>query len=213
MAPMALDLAARLAETPLIAMITEPDAPAVPEVVVELAAAGIPAAEITLTTASALETLRRSAGVAPILLGAGTVLTPELARKAVDAGADYLLTPGVVPDVLAEAERLGVPVVSGAFTLTEILDAHRRGAALVKLFPAWLGGPRYVAGIHFALPQIPLVPTGGVDRDNAAAFVEVGATAVALGGALIGDALRGGDIGQVRKNSEDLIRLIGKNRD
>jgi 2-dehydro-3-deoxyphosphogluconate aldolase/(4S)-4-hydroxy-2-oxoglutarate aldolase len=115
----------------------------------------------------------------------------------------------VIPEVLAEAGRLGVPVVCGAFTLTEVLAAHRLGAALVKLFPAWLGGPAYVAAITNALPHIPLVPTGGVELETVGAFVAAGATAVAIGRPVVGDALHGGDLDGVRTRARALLAAAG----
>ena len=201
-----------LAEVPLIAMITEPDSPSVPDVVVALGAAGVPAVEITLTSPGALDAVRRSVATRSTLVGAGTVLTPAIARQAVEAGADYLLTPGVLPDVMAEANRLGVPLVCGAFTLTEVLTAWRGGAQLVKLFPAWLGGPAYVAAISLALPEVPLVPTGGVTRGQIKDYVAAGATALALGREIVGDALHGGDVSGVARRAAEFKAIVDEAR-
>lgn len=197
-----------LAEVPLIAMITEPDAPRLPDVVAALGAAGVAAVEITLTSPGALDAVRRSVATRSALVGAGTVLTPAIARQAVEAGADYLLTPGVLPDVMAEANRLGVPLVCGAFTLTEVLAAWRGGAQLVKLFPAWLGGPPYVASISRALPEVPLVPTGGVTRGQIKDYLVAGAAALALGREIVGDALDGGDVVAVAQRATELKAIL-----
>jgi 2-dehydro-3-deoxyphosphogluconate aldolase/(4S)-4-hydroxy-2-oxoglutarate aldolase len=204
---MSLDLRHELAGSPVVAMITEPDAPAVPDVVTELSAGGIRAVEITLTTPGALDAVRRSVATGTALIGAGTILTTDLARQAVDAGADYLLTPGVIPDVLAESARLGVPTVCGAFTLTEVLTAWQLGATLVKLFPAWLGGPAYVTALSAAFPHIPIVPTGGVEPGNIASFFRAGAAAVAVGRPLIGDSLRTGNATDVKRRAAEILSI------
>ncbi|MFI6638945.1 bifunctional 4-hydroxy-2-oxoglutarate aldolase/2-dehydro-3-deoxy-phosphogluconate aldolase [Streptomyces sp. NPDC050504] len=202
------ELAAEVAATPLIAMLTEPDSPAVPAVTEELGKAGIRAVEITLTSPNALDAVRRSVATGAALVGAGTVRDRETARRAVDAGAHYLLTPGVLPDVLDEAGKLGVPVVCGAFTTTEVMEAWRLGAALVKLFPARLGGPAYLASLTMAFGDIPIVPTGGITADDLADYFAAGAHAAALGRPLVGDALHGGDPADVRHRAADLLDRV-----
>ncbi|WP_228972966.1 bifunctional 4-hydroxy-2-oxoglutarate aldolase/2-dehydro-3-deoxy-phosphogluconate aldolase [Streptomyces sp. DH12] len=203
-----VDLAAETAGTPLIAMLTEPESPAVPAVTEELGKAGIRAVEITLTSPGALDSLRLAVATGAALVGAGTVRDRETARRAVDAGAHYLLTPGVLPDVLDEAGALGVPVVCGAFTTTEVMEAWRLGAALVKLFPARLGGPAYLASLTMAFGDIPLVPTGGITADDLVDYFAAGAHAAALGRPLVGDALHGGDLAGVRHRTTDLLDRV-----
>ncbi|WP_371243918.1 bifunctional 4-hydroxy-2-oxoglutarate aldolase/2-dehydro-3-deoxy-phosphogluconate aldolase [Streptomyces pimonensis] len=202
------DLAAEVAGTPLIAMLTEPESPAVPAVTEELGKAGVRAVEITLTSPNALDAVRRSVVTGAALVGAGTVRDRETARRAVEAGAHYLLTPGVLPDVLDEAGSLGVPVVCGAFTTTEVMEAWRLGAALVKLFPARLGGPAYLASLTMAFGDIPLVPTGGITADDLADYFAAGAHAAALGRPLVGDALHGGNLADVRHRAADLLDRV-----
>ncbi|MBU3864079.1 bifunctional 4-hydroxy-2-oxoglutarate aldolase/2-dehydro-3-deoxy-phosphogluconate aldolase [Streptomyces sp. 4503] len=202
------ELAAAVAASPLIAMLTEPDSPAVPVVTEELGKAGIRAVEITLTSPNALDAVRRSVATGATLVGAGTVRDRETARHAVDAGAHYLLTPGVLPDVLDEAGTLGVPVVCGAFTTTEVMEAWRLGAALVKLFPARLGGPAYLASLTMAFGDIPIVPTGGITADDLIDYFAAGAHAAALGRPLVGDALRGGNPADVRHRAADLLAQV-----
>lgn len=203
-----LDLATEVLASPLIAMITEPDSPAVPAVTEQLGGAGIRAVEITLTSPDALATVERAVATGAALIGAGTVRDRETAVRAVDAGAHYLLTPGVVPEVLEEAERLQVPVVCGAFTTTEVMDAWRRGAALVKLFPARLGGPPYLASLVMAFADIPLVPTGGITAEDVEEYFRAGARAAALGRPLVGDSLRGGRIPDVASRAAELLRRV-----
>ena len=136
------------------------------------------------------------------------MLSPEDARRAVGAGAQYLVTPTFVPAVLEAAASLGVPVVPGALTPTEVQAAHEAGAAFVKLFPAGLGGPRYLKLIRDPLPQIPLIPTGGVSIEDAAAYLAAGAVAVGLGSQLSGDACAGGALSELAARAERLVALL-----
>lgn len=155
--------------------------------------AGIRAVEFPLTTPGALVALRTLRGRRPDLLaGAGTVITPADAAEAVNAGAQFLVAPCIRPDTLAAAAELGVPLIPGAFTATEIALALECGAELIKLFPATLG-PSYLRALRDPLPQARLVPTGGVGIDAIAEFLRAGAFAVALGSPLLADALDTGD--------------------
>ncbi len=171
---------------------------------------GVRVVEVALTTPGALGALETLCSAAPqeAAIGAGTVLTAQAARDAVQAGACYLVTPAVLPDVIAAAADLGVPVLAGAFTPTEILSAHRAGAQLVKLFPAATGGPAYLKAVRDPLPHIPLVPTGGIAVDEVPRYLAAGATAVGLGGQLIGDALDDGDLGELARRARQLSHLL-----
>jgi predicted metal-dependent phosphotriesterase family hydrolase len=133
---------------------------------------------------------------AGITLGAGTVLEPETAHAAIDAGASYLVSPTVGLDVIERARRRGVAALPGAFTPTEILRAWRAGADAVKLFPASVGGPAYLRAVKAPLAEVPLVPTGGVGLEEIGRYLYAGALAVGLGGPLVGDAGEGGDLGR-----------------
>jgi 2-dehydro-3-deoxyphosphogluconate aldolase/(4S)-4-hydroxy-2-oxoglutarate aldolase len=149
-------------------------------------AGGIKAVEITFTVPGAPGVIRRvkkELGES-ILLGAGTVLTPEQAEDAVDAGALYLIAPNTDEKVIGAAKRLGVPMIPGAFTPTEVVKAWDLGAYAVKVFPASLGGAAYIRALRAPLPHIPLVPTGGVDERTVGEFFRAGAFAVGAGGAL-----------------------------
>jgi 2-dehydro-3-deoxyphosphogluconate aldolase/(4S)-4-hydroxy-2-oxoglutarate aldolase len=152
-----------------------------------LLAGGITAQEFTLTNPHALEALAEVQRELPgeLLTGAGTVLDADMAQSALAAGAEFLVTPAFLPDVIMVGRRAGVPVVSGAFTPTEILGAWRAGADLVKVFPAGGVGPAYIKDILGPLPTIPLVPTGGVNLRNCAAFLAAGAYTVAIGSSLV----------------------------
>lgn len=156
-----------------------------------LLAGGITAQEFTLTNPRALEALTEVQRELPgkLLVGAGTVLDANMAQSALAAGAEFLVTPAFLPDVIMVGRDAGVPVISGAFTPTEILGAWRAGADLVKVFPAGGVGPTYIKDILGPLPTIPLVPTGGVNLRNCAAFLAAGAYTVAIGSSLVSKEL------------------------
>jgi 2-dehydro-3-deoxyphosphogluconate aldolase/(4S)-4-hydroxy-2-oxoglutarate aldolase len=118
-------------------------------------------------------------------IGAGSVLDPETARTAILAGAEFVVTPTVNTAVIELCNRYAVPTVIGAFTPTEMLTAWQAGASYVKVFPASVGGPRYLKDVRGPLPQLKLIPTGGVDLDNAAEFIRAGAAAIAVGSNLV----------------------------
>jgi 2-dehydro-3-deoxyphosphogluconate aldolase/(4S)-4-hydroxy-2-oxoglutarate aldolase len=149
-------------------------------------AGGIKAVEITFTVPSATSVIRRVKHEfgESVLLGAGTVLTPEEVEDAVDAGALYLIAPNTDEKVIGAAKRLGVPIIPGAFTPTEVVRAWDLGADAIKIFPASVGGPSYIRALRAPLPHIPLIPTGGVDDKTVGDFFRAGAFAVGAGGAL-----------------------------
>jgi 2-dehydro-3-deoxyphosphogluconate aldolase/(4S)-4-hydroxy-2-oxoglutarate aldolase len=142
-------------------------------VAAELVEAGVQVLEITVDTPGALDAIRRWRDRTTVI--AGTVRTPAEARAAADAGAAALVSPVLVPGLAADTQ---LPVVPGALTPTEIETAWRAGARLVKLFPGSLGGPDYVRSVHTVLSDVPLLVSGGVRADNAAAFLAAGAAAV-----------------------------------
>ncbi|WP_216896989.1 bifunctional 4-hydroxy-2-oxoglutarate aldolase/2-dehydro-3-deoxy-phosphogluconate aldolase [Nocardia alni] len=146
-----------------------------------LAGAGIRAVELTFTTPDVLEALRSAAASARAVVGAGTVLTGEQAEAAIDAGARFLVTPGLRPAVARAAGRHDIPVVMGAFTPSEVMDALDMGAAAVKIFPARALGPGYLKDLHGPFPDAALIPSGGVNAGNAAEFLAHGAAAVTAG--------------------------------
>jgi 2-dehydro-3-deoxyphosphogluconate aldolase/(4S)-4-hydroxy-2-oxoglutarate aldolase len=155
--------------------------------------AGITALEVTLTSRGALDALAGLCRQLPksVAVGAGTVLTADDAKAAVDAGAAFLVSPLFDPEL---GGGFGVPFYPGALTPTEIFAAHRSGAPLVKLFPAATVGPRYVKDLHAPLPDVRIMPTGGIDIADIATWLGNGASAVGLGGPLLGDSVTGGDL-------------------
>ena len=188
---------AQLAVPGVVAIARGVEADTVEAIAEALLRAGIRAFEVTLNepTDRALSGIERVAarfGGDELLVGAGTVLSREAGQRALDAGARFLVMPHTDPDLVAWAAALGVPVFPGALTPTEVLAAWRAGATAVKLFPASVAGPAAIREIHGPLPDIPLIPTGGVSADNAAAFIKAGAVAIGVGGWLIGDGRPGG---------------------
>jgi 2-dehydro-3-deoxyphosphogluconate aldolase / (4S)-4-hydroxy-2-oxoglutarate aldolase len=167
----------------ILAVVRAPRIPDPAELCAALAAGGIRAVEFTFTTPNLPEILAAAAGArAPGRhIGAGTVVTAEQAVAAIDAGAEFLVTPAVRAEVAAVAERRGVPIFLGAFTPTEVMQAVDLGAAAVKIFPASALGPRYLKDLHGPYPDVRLVPSGGVSSGNARAFLDHGAFAVCCG--------------------------------
>jgi 2-dehydro-3-deoxyphosphogluconate aldolase/(4S)-4-hydroxy-2-oxoglutarate aldolase len=157
------------------------------EVAEILAAAGLEVIEVTFTVpdaAAVISILRRR--FPNILVGAGTVINSAIAEEAVDAGAQFLLSPSLSPGMVDVARRRGVLAVPGAFTPTEVLHALDGGAELIKIFPAETGGPRHIRAILAPLPQARLLPTGGVTPENVGEWLKAGAVAVGIGAALVG---------------------------
>lgn len=152
---------------------------------------GITALEFTLTNQEAFDAIRqvRADLGANAVVGAGTVLDRQQAGKAIEAGAEFLVTPTFEPDVIACGREQAVPVVCGAFTPSEILHASQQGAAFVKVFPVRSLGPAYIKDVLAPLPDLRLVPTGGVGLDNCAAFIQAGAFTVAVGSSLVDERL------------------------
>ncbi|MEV4285902.1 bifunctional 4-hydroxy-2-oxoglutarate aldolase/2-dehydro-3-deoxy-phosphogluconate aldolase [Nonomuraea bangladeshensis] len=200
-----------LAALPVIAIIRAAASRHLNAVLETLAGAGVRAMEVTMTTPGAAEAIRWAAGggLPGVAIGAGTVLDADAARQAVDAGAGYLITPAVLPEVIGEGRRLGVPVLPGAFTPTEILQAWSQGAAMVKVFPAGAaGGPGYIKDVRAPLPQIPLVPTGGIGTGDVPGYLRAGARAVGMGSPLLGDACADGDTAALAARAERLVETV-----
>ena len=171
----------------IVAVVRSPDSLQLVEVVRALADGGVRVVEITMTVPDALDVLRRvrQAHGDRVLLGAGTVLDPETARAVLLAGAEFIVAPTINLDVIRLCRRYDKLVMPGAFTPTEILTAWEAGADLVKVFPADVVGPAFFKAVRAPLPQVRLMPTGGVDLATAAAFLKAGACCLGVGGQLV----------------------------
>ena len=189
----------RLRELKLIAVVRCTDEQVEP-VVHALLDGGVAAIEITFSVPSAPAHIARIAQSFGdrVVLGAGTVRTARNAADALDAGATYLVAPNTDFDVIKLCHERDVPVVPGAFTPTEIENAWRAGADAVKLFPAGIVGIPYLKAIRAPMPDVPIVPTGGVNADNAADWLRAGAVALGVGSKLVlKDALAAGDYARI----------------
>jgi 2-dehydro-3-deoxyphosphogluconate aldolase/(4S)-4-hydroxy-2-oxoglutarate aldolase len=180
--------------------------------VVALNEGGIRAVELTLTTPGILTELAHTdiACRAPgAVLGVGTVLTAEQADDAIDAGAQFLVTPALSEDVARAAAARGVPVIMGALTPTEVRAAIDMGAAAVKIFPARALGPDYLRDLHGPFPGIPLIPSGGVNAANAAGFLQAGALAVTAGTDVVApDLVSAGQWAAITERAATFVRAI-----
>lgn len=207
--------AAELEEIGLIAIIrTDLEADLV-RVAQALAEGGIRAMEITLNTPGALAAItaiRRELSPA-ICVGAGTILSPEDARASFEAGAEFIVTPTLQTDTVAFCREYHLPIACGCMTPTEALTAHRAGADFIKLFPSDTLGPGYVRALLGPLPFLKIIPTGGVSRDNLAAFLQAGSVAVALGGNLVGKAaLRDRDWAGLTDTASEYVQALAAAR-
>ena len=149
---------------------------------------GVTLIEITMSVPGAMEAIKELSRKYrdDIIMGAGTILDPETGRAALLAGAQFIVTPTLNLDLIQLAHRYSAVIVPGAMTPTEILTAWNAGADMVKVFPAaQLGGPEYIRALRGPLPQILYVPTGGVNLQNAGAFIKAGSTALGVGGELV----------------------------
>ncbi len=177
----------RVLECGVVAIVRVPEGGALVEVSRALVDGGVTVIEITLTVPDCLDALRavRQALGDRVLLGAGTVLDAETARTALLAGAEYIVSPTLNRDVIRVCRRYGKLAMPGAFTPTEILAAWEEGADVVKVFPAGVLGPAFLKAVRAPLPQVRLMPTGGVDLTNAAAYLRAGACCLGVGSQLV----------------------------
>ncbi|MGW6306674.1 bifunctional 4-hydroxy-2-oxoglutarate aldolase/2-dehydro-3-deoxy-phosphogluconate aldolase [Streptomyces niveus] len=185
-----MDLPAALRVHRLVAIVRGDDPDAALRTVLALVDEGIALVEVSLSGRDALDVIARArAALGPgAPLGAGTVLTAADAHAVHRAGADFVVTPAVCEGVTA-ARELGLPVLAGVMTPTEIVAALRAGACAVKIFPAaQAGGPAYLRALQGPFPDVPFVPVGGVDAAAARAYLDAGALAVGIGSPLVGDA-------------------------
>src|SRR5438876_843233 len=171
----------------IVAVVRSPDSQQLVEVARALADGGVSVVEITLSVPNALEVLRqvRQALGERVLLGAGTVLDAETARAVLLAGAEYIVAPTLHLDVIRLCQRYDKLVMPGCFTPTEILAAWEAGADIVKVFPAEVVGAAFFKALKGPLPQVRLMPTGGVDLNTAAGFLKAGACCLGVGGQLV----------------------------
>ena len=182
-----------------------------------VAAGGITILEVTMTVPGAIDAIRKLIQTLgkEVIVGAGTVLDAEAARQCFDAGAEFLVTPGLDLGTVRAANDAGKLIMAGALTPTEIITAWKGGADFVKVFPASaMGGASYIKALRGPLPQVPLVPTGGVNLNTAADFLRAGATALGIGGELVlASALNNGDMGQISELAQRYLSIVKQVRE
>ena len=180
-----------------------------------LVAGGVRTIEFTYTNPLAgqvIEQVRTEFGDRA-MIGAGTVLDPETARAAILSGAQFIVTPTLKTATIELCRRYSIPTVIGAFTPTEILTAWEAGATIVKVFPASVGGPGYLKDLRGPLPQVKLIPTGGVSKETAAAFIKAGAVAIAPGSNLVdAKSVSAGDWATITSRARELADIVAAAR-
>lgn len=209
----ALKLIRRVGLVPIVRTSSTGDAVLAAEAII---ASGVGIAEITMTVPHALrvvEQITKRFGD-QVLIGAGTILDKHNCELAIAAGANFIVTPALDPYVIEVAKKHDKPCLLGALTPTEVLAAWRAGADLVKIFPCGpIGGPKYIKALKGPFPEIDLVPTGGVNLQNAADFIRAGAAAIAVGGELVDlEKLKAGDLNAITSMAKKLSEAIQSGR-
>ncbi len=205
----------RIEDCGVVAIIRASSSAELIDVAAAIRAGGVDIIEVTMTTPDALSVIREVSqrygdGV---LVGVGSVLDAETARAAMLAGAEFVVSPVTRIDVIDICNRYGKVVMPGAFTPTEILGAWEAGADYVKVFPSGAVGPRYLKDILAPLPQIKLIPTGGVNVDTAGDFIAAGAVALGVGGALVNKAvIESGQFDVLTEAARQLIEAVKRAR-
>ena len=206
---------ARIIECGIVAVVRAETSEPLVKVAKALAEGGVTAIEVTFTVPGAIDVIRqvRQEIGDSIALGAGTVLDPETARAAILAGAEYIVAPIVNHEVIRLCRRYDKPVMPGAFTPTEVLSAWEAGADIVKVFPADVGGPAYLKALRAPLPQVRMMPTGGVDLSTAENFLKAGACCLGVGGSLVEPkAVAAGDFARIRDLAAKFCAIVRQHR-
>jgi len=205
----------RVLDCGIVAVVRSPDSQQLVETARALADGGVTVVEITMTVPDALDVVRqvgKSLGDR-LLLGAGTILDAETCRAALLAGAEYIVAPTMNLEVIRQCRRYNKLVMPGAFTPTEILAAWEAGADIVKVFPADAVGPEFFKALRGPLPQIRLMPTGGVDLTTAAAFLKAGACCLGVGGQLVEPrAVAEGNFDRIRDLARQYVAIVQQTR-
>lgn len=179
-------------------------------------AGGIPIVELTMTVPGAIGLIAEvtKAMGSEVLVGAGTVLDAETAERCIQAGAQFIVSPGFDLGTVDHARKSGILVMAGALTPTEVITAWKAGSDFVKIFPCGsVGGPKYLKALKAPLPQVPMVPTGGVNLETAADFIRAGADALGIGGELVSaSALASGKTGEITQAARRYLEIVREAR-
>jgi len=199
----------------VVAVIRIKDPAKLRAVVDALVDGGVRALEVTMTVPGAVGLIRELAPTMPsgFLLGAGTVTSAETAKAVIDAGATYVVSPVFQPAVIAACHERDVAAMPGCFSPTEIFAAHELGADIIKVFPATSLGPQFIKDVRAPLPQVKLMPTGGVSLDNAHDWIRAGAVAVGIGSALLDSkAIEEGRFDAITANARRVVANVASAR-
>jgi 2-dehydro-3-deoxyphosphogluconate aldolase/(4S)-4-hydroxy-2-oxoglutarate aldolase len=208
-------VAQQIEQVGVVAVIRLRDPGKLRAVVDALAEGGVRVLEVTMTVPGAVDLIRQLAPSLPqgFLLGAGTVTDADTARAVIDAGATFVVGPVFRREVIAMCHERDVPALPGCFSPTEILDAHEAGADIVKVFPATMLGPQFIRDVRAPMPQLKLMPTGGVTLDNAGDWIRAGAVAVGVGSALVdAAAIASGQFGVIADNARRVLASVSSAR-
>jgi 2-dehydro-3-deoxyphosphogluconate aldolase/(4S)-4-hydroxy-2-oxoglutarate aldolase len=205
------EIAAALERLGVVAVIRMKDPAKLRAVFDALAEGGVRAIEVTMSVPGAVALIAQLAKSLPqgIVLGAGTVIDAATANAVIDAGARFIVSPVFRRDVVAVCLERGVAACPGCFSPTEILDAHEMGADIVKVFPATALGPQYIKDLRAPMPQLKLMPTGGVSLDNAGDWIRAGAVAVGVGSSLVDTtAVDAGRLDVIADNARRIVASV-----
>ena len=210
------DVLGRIAEVGLVPVVRAQSAEEAIKAINAIRDGGVDVLEITMTVPGALplmEAVIEKYG-SQVVLGAGTVLDPETARACILAGAQFIVSPSLNLETIAACRRYSVPIMPGALTPTEVVTAWTAGADIVKVFPCGaVGGASYIKALKAPLPQIELVPTGGVSLKTAADFIKAGAMALGVGADLVDvQAIRDGKAGVITERAREYVRIVKEAR-
>jgi len=208
---------ARVLEVGIVPVVRATSAKQAISAAVAVAAGGITIVEVTMTVPGALDAISQLIKTlgSEVIVGAGTVLDAQASRQCFDAGAEFLVSPGLDLGTIKAAQDAGKLIMAGALTPTEVITAWKAGADFVKVFPASaVGGAAYLKALRGPLPQVPLVPTGGVNLNTAADFLRAGASALGVGGELVvAAALKSGETAQITALARQYLEIVQQVRE
>lgn len=205
----------RVLASGIVAVIRADSGEKLVEVAEALLAGGVEVMEVTFTVPGAVRVLEKVSNQLGdrVLLGAGTVLDPETARAALLAGAQFIVSPSTSVDVIRLCRRYDKLVMPGALTPTEVVTAWESGADIVKIFPSDITGPSYLKALHGPLPQVRLMPTGGVNLESAADFLRAGACALGVGGSLVESrTVADGNMARIESLAQQFVQIVRETR-
>src|SRR6185369_8885478 len=210
------DVRRRILEVGIVPVVRASTGPQAIQAAEAVCAGGIPIVELTMTVPGAIEVIAQLVkGMGnEVLIGSGTVLDADSARRSLDAGARFLVSPGFDPATVELANRAGVLIMAGALTPTEVITAWKAGSDFVKVFPCGnVGGAKYIKALKAPLPQVPMVPTGGVNLDTAADFIRAGSAALGIGGELCSvAALKSGNVSEITESARKFVAIVRQTR-